>query len=186
MLPPDFHLEKRFYYNRLNKSEKELYKFWLEALLDGHRKIAYRLYRDFNPFDDNPDPTIPGFFLEEHEDEINFMQVFDYMIFDCPELYFVYHYVPNFELTGHLCLGGEQGDFSPEEIAEYNKQLDDILHRFDGIDDPFELDLLGYPVITVNESGSALCKPNFDELLEEATAVYDRYYEDLEEAYLNT
>ncbi len=151
MLPSDFYLEKRFYYNRLNKSEKELYKFWLEAILDGHRSIIYRLYRDFNAFADGTEFDAPGFFLEEHNDEdINFPKVFDSMLWDCPELYFVYHYTPRFEMNGYIHLGGDKPDYPPEEIAELNAKLDELLHRFDDITDPFELELAVHDYITKN------------------------------------
>ncbi len=151
MLPADFNLQKRFYYNRLDTREKELYAFWLEALLAGHRTIAFRLFRDFNPFEEKPTFDAPQFILEEHGCEhIDFCKVFDSMLWDCPELYFVYHYVPNYDIRGYIRLGGDEPDFPPEEIAEINAKLDELLHRFDDITDPFELELAVHDYITKN------------------------------------
>ena len=83
MLPEDFHLEKRFYYNRLDKHERELYEFWLEALLDGHQTIIFRLFRDFNAFPDENPIEAPEFFIEEHGGRhIDCFKVYNSMLWD--------------------------------------------------------------------------------------------------------
>ncbi len=151
MLPPDFNLEKRFYYNRLDAHEKELYAFWVDALLAGHQTITFRLFRDFNPFEDSPSFDAPAFFIEEHGGEhIDACKVYNSMLWDCPELYFVYHYDPDFDMRGYIHLGGGAQDYTREEIADINARLDEILHRFDDITDPFELELAVHDYITKN------------------------------------
>ena len=149
MLPEDFHLEKRFYYNRLDKYERELYEFWLQALLDGHQTIIFRLFRDFNAFPDENPIEAPAFFIEEHGGEhIDCFKVYNSMLWDCPELYFVYHYDPDYEISGYLRLGDGSEDYSREEINEINAWLDEFLHKFDHITDPFELELAVHDYIT--------------------------------------
>jgi len=148
LLPSDFNLEKRFYYNRLNRYEKSLYAFWVESLLMGERKLVYLPSAEYaKNLGDNR--YAPCFFYGAYGEEIDYYKVWCAMLYDCPELYFIYHYTLEIDKDNHiLYFGGDTPDYSDEEIAEIDGMLDKILHEFDGITDPFELELAVHDYIT--------------------------------------
>ena len=148
MLPSYFNLEKRFYYNRLNPYEKALYGFWVESLLRGYRKLIYLPSEEYAP---NAEESgyAPCFFYGAYGNDIDYCKVWSYMIYDCPELYFIYHYTLGVDRENHtLYFGGDTPDYSDGEIEEINAKLEEILHIFDGISDPFLLELAVHDYIT--------------------------------------
>ena len=53
-------------------------------------------------------------------------------------------------------------------------------------DNPIDLDLLGYPMNIIDESGSSFEKADSMVIVyDEVQPIYDQYYEELEEAYMN-
>ena len=148
MLPYDFYLENRFYYKRLNRHEKSLYAFWVEMLLLGHRSLIYLPSAEYAP---NPEEVgyAPCFFYGRYGDKINYYKVWCAIIYDCPELYFIYH--NNLEIDRERCIlyfGGDGSDYTDCEIEEINARLEEILREFDGVTDPFELELAVHDYIT--------------------------------------
>lgn len=148
MLPDYFNLQNRFYYNRLNQYEKSLYTFFLQVLLMGERKIVYLPSAEYNHLSRYSDRS-SCFYYGAFGEEIDYYKVWKSMIYDCPELYFVYHYELLVDRENHaLCVGDGSDEYSDEEISEIDARLEDFLHKFDDITDPFELELAVHDYIT--------------------------------------
>ena len=167
-LPIDFHLEKRFYYSRLNDKEKELYRFLLELLLQNKRKFIYTWVEDF---DRNVEELkgLPEFICSPSE--ANIYNVFDSILWDCPELYYVHEAVLLFNdywfdffpvsvvtVTDDMPDGKPQ--YTDEEIAELNEKLYAHLREFDGIEDEFELELAVHDYATKHFDYDHKYQPN--------------------------
>ena len=88
MIPEDFYLEKRFYYSRLNKGEKDFYKFLLELYFKRERKYTLAWQEDFIP--DTPEvQALPSFIWGKYDEFMDFTKVHQAINCDCPEFFYV-------------------------------------------------------------------------------------------------
>lgn len=148
MIPQDFHLETRFYYKRLNDDEKKLYLYMAELFFNHTFKFFYLFDDELMPTDEEF-KSIPCYLYPFREENwANIFKVYDALLWDCPELYFMSNLELRFEKNGLFRAGEGVCDYSEEEIAELDARLDEIVHRFDGIDDVFELELAVHKFIT--------------------------------------
>lgn len=116
MLERKYNLNTRYYYSTLNRNEKKLYRIMAENLLNRKYEFEY---------------DIPW-------KNLNFIKVHDAIRNDFPELF----YIDN----NPICWG-EKGVikvlnkiyYNDNEILKLNARLEEILHKFDNITDPFEL-----------------------------------------------
>ena len=136
MLPKDFHLEARYYYTTLNDEEKRLYLFMLDCFLKHQYKFRYTMFPDFIPQGDALPAFIHG--MEEYSDVC---KVYNAVIWDCPELYYISCSDFEFKEEGYFQFGSGNGEYTNEEIEEIDKRLDEIYHKFDSITDDFELEV---------------------------------------------
>ncbi len=148
MLPADFHLENRFYYSRLNPSEKHLYVFMVELLLKRQRQFLYTF--DAQIFSTCEEyKGLPSFSYKDESDDINYYTVFEAIRWDCPEFYFIS--MGDLDWNNLIItLGTNQCPYTDEEMDEIDNKLYGILHNFDHITDPFELELEVHDYITRN------------------------------------
>ncbi|MBO7292612.1 MAG: hypothetical protein J6V07_01615 [Clostridia bacterium] len=138
MLPDDFHLETRYHYTQLNNSEKKLYLFLVELFLARKYRFLYPVFEESVP-DDPEIRALPRFYFD-HEEFVDSFKVYRAVLWDCPEFYYVCVSEMHFEENGVVSFLGAPG-YTDEEIDHYNRLLDEILHRFDHIEDAFELEL---------------------------------------------
>ncbi len=109
-------LNTRYFYSKLNKYEKKLYRQMAESLLKENYVINHDLTWD----------------------KANLVKVFESVIDDFPELFYVHYSFLDWSEPFVLKVRGRQY-YSHEEIVEIRKKLDAIYHKFDSITDPFEL-----------------------------------------------
>lgn len=149
MLPADFHLENRFYYSRLNQSEKNLYVFMVELLLKRQRKFLY-VFNAESYENEEKYKGIPSYSFMNNSEFASVFSVFEAIRWDCPEFYFIsmgdLEWGDDFIVT----IGANQCPYTDEEMDEIDKRLYGILHNFDHITDPFELELEVHDYITRN------------------------------------
>lgn len=124
MNTPDFHLDARYHYSLLPEWERSYYRTVIERLAKFE------------------------FILPLPEDiRVNAYDVFEAIRWDFPEFFHI--------SVGDLCLHTDEEDtlclrvdggitYTREEFDALNAQLDGILRGFDGIDDPFEIELAAY------------------------------------------
>jgi transglutaminase-like putative cysteine protease len=166
MLPADFHPEARYHYTRLEPLAQEFYLFAVDCLLS-------RQYRFFFASDEECLSKEEEFrdlpkFVHPDAETIYPYYVFEAITLDCPELYYTGNAYIHFDVYRSLfqfsCedVDYTQIDFAQEppfvyptavsyteeEIDALNARLDAILHRFDGIDDPFQLELAVHQFVT--------------------------------------
>lgn len=171
MFPKDFHPETRYFYNRMNHSEKRFYEFLVERIVNLEFEFFCVAYEDSIPNDERS-RSLPRFVLNLYEEEkydyLCASLTFTRLIWDCPEFFYV-------NLCELVCKVGEPyvigtgvSPYTPEEIAHYNAKLEDIIHRFDGIDDPYELELAVHDFIAESYSyeydDERLSGQEFDEI----------------------
>ena len=109
-------LNTRFFYSKLNKYEKKLYRQMAESLLKENYVINHDLTWD----------------------KANFLKVFESIVDDFPELFYVSYSYLDWSKPYVLKVMGKKY-YTHEEIVEIRKELDKIYHKFDSITDPFEL-----------------------------------------------
>jgi hypothetical protein len=84
-----------------------------------------------------------------YDDYLDFNKVYEALIWDTPELFYIQHLYDVYRADGTYTIGDEgQPVYTDGEIAEINQRLEEILHRFDGIEDEFELELAVHDFIT--------------------------------------
>ncbi|MBQ4585963.1 MAG: hypothetical protein IJA82_07135 [Clostridia bacterium] len=109
-------LNTRYFYSKLNKYEKRLYRQIAKSLL----KESYVINHDLT------------------WDKANMIEVFSAVIDDFPELFYVQNSYIDWGVPFVLKVRGIQF-YKHEEIVKIRKELDKIYHKFDSITDPFEL-----------------------------------------------
>ena len=138
----------------------------LECLLENRPRFFFAADEECLP-SDAAFSALPRF-VRPYAAELNPFAVKQAIDLDCPELYYFKDAFLHFDVDRQmLCLSSEDIDYSqvdflsgepieyptaqeytPEEIADLNARLDEILHRFDGIDDPFLLELAVHQFVT--------------------------------------
>ena len=142
MLPADFNLEKRYFFSRLCDMEKDFYVFLLENLLKNQRKMFFLADKRWWP-ECEKHPELECFEYGKYENwfDIDIQKVYRSIIWDCPELYYVAYDDLSLGLDAIISIGADTPTYTDDEICEINKLLYGILHNFDHITDPFELEL---------------------------------------------
>lgn len=140
----NYKLECRYNYTRMNPSEKELYLFLVERIMKRELRFYYLsvysyelLYTSEN---EDIDKTLPVF-TYNYDNYIDIDKVYDGLIWDWPELFYIARSELSFERDFLLSIGDGKAEYSDEEIEKITVQLNEISHKFDGIDDEFELEL---------------------------------------------
>lgn len=140
----NYNLKCRYNYNRMNESEKELYLFLVERIMKRELRFYYiSIYSYeylFMPENDEVDRTLPVF-IYNFDNYIDIDKVYDGLIWDWPELFYIARSVLSFERDFLLTIGDGTTEYSEEEIDAITAQLNEISHKFDGIADEFELEL---------------------------------------------
>lgn len=134
MLPEYLNINKRYYYTKLNNSEKRLYEFMVDCLMNNHMKFIYKY--EFDDIDLNSDdlPVFTASILES----IIMTKVWTYMLLDFPEFYFVHEF--EFYHEGNVIyMGSKKPYYEVCEINEINKKLEDILLNFESLTDEYEI-----------------------------------------------
>lgn len=150
MIPEDFYLENRYYYKRLNRGEKDLYRFLVELFLQRKREFIFT-FSDSWVADVPEAKDIPIFVYIDYEEFVDLYKTYEYIMWDCPEFYYLSQDVFDFDMeTGIHRIGGKNPFYTVEEIDKLDKLLYGILHNFDHIIDPFELELEVHDYITRN------------------------------------
>ena len=148
----DLHLETRYQYSLLDEQEKALYLRMLDCFFG--RATRFRL--------------IP------EEIGVDIYKVFEAIRCDFPELFAVSYAdivltVPEEEedpygpiIWEYALVNGTV--YTEEEYNELEKRLDDFLHLFDGIDDPFELEVAVYDYVIEHFAYASHALPRLDEI----------------------
>ena len=89
MLPEYLNIEKRYYYTKLNDSEKRLYEFMVDCLMNNQMKFIYKYEFDDIDLNSNVLPVFTASLFES----IIMTKVWTYMLLDFPEFYFVHEFV---------------------------------------------------------------------------------------------
>lgn len=140
----NYKLECRYNYTRMNDGEKRLYLFMVERILKHELRFYYiSIYAYEQIFTDGNqtiDKTLPVF-TYDFDDYIDVAKVYDGIIWDWPELFYIARSDLSFEREYLLTVGGGVAEYTDDEIREINARLDEISYKFDGIRDEFELEL---------------------------------------------
>ena len=163
----ELHLETRYRYSLLSDQEKALYLRMVECLFRHET----------------------SFILTPEELAVSPYAVFEAIGLDFPELFAVSYadlilsapteededpFAPiiwRYELADYPV-------YTPEEYDELEKKLDDFLHLFDGIDDPFELEVAVYDYVIEHFAYAYHALPTLDEVEGHNLALTER--EDME------
>ncbi len=145
MTVDEIDFSKKYYYNsRLkNPGEKELYRFIVERIL----KREYKFIYTFAYYDELlPDElkSLPCFEYKEFTQIGWIYDIYDAIIYDFPEFYYIKLPVPSFDEEHSQILDmspfSDGARYSDEEIEKYDKQLDELYHKFDKYQTGFELE----------------------------------------------
>ena len=113
MLSRKYNLGARYFYNKLNKDEKRLYR----QMIDAFSKEIYVINHDLT------------------WDRANMIEVFDAVINDSPELFYLGSSYLDWGEPFVLRVKGVN-HYKHEEIVKIRKELDKIYHKFDHIKTP--------------------------------------------------
>lgn len=134
MLPEYLNIEKRYYYTKLNDSEKRLYEFMVDCLMNNQMKFIYKYEFDDIDLNSNVLPVFTASLLES----IIMTKVWTYMLLDFPEFYFVHEF--EFYQDGNIVyMGSKKPYYEVCEINEINKKLEGILLNFESLTDEYEI-----------------------------------------------
>ena len=118
MLSRKYNLGARYFYKKLNKDEKNLYR----QMIDAFSNEIYVINHDLT------------------WDRANMIEVFDAVINDFPEFFYLGSSYLDWGEPFVLRIKGVK-HYKHEEIVKIRKELDEIYHKFDSITDPFELQI---------------------------------------------
>lgn len=139
-----YKLECRYNYTRMNAAEKRLYLFMVERILKRELRFYYISIYAYDSFftseNQTIDETLPVF-TYDFDDYIDVAKVYDGIIWDWPELFYIARSELTVESEYLLAIGGGVAEYTDEEIGEINARLAEILHKFDDIQGEFELEL---------------------------------------------
>lgn len=146
----ELNLHLRYYYGLLEELEKSLYRFLIERVL--RHEYSFNVFREEGQMPEPERRDLPTFRTNEDPYDLFYNMVvivYEYMLFDFPELY----YMEGSELEldrerGFAVIKEGSCNYTPEEISEIDKELEKIIHRFDGITDDYELELAVNDFIT--------------------------------------
>ncbi|MBO5312784.1 MAG: transglutaminase domain-containing protein [Clostridia bacterium] len=138
-IPDCLHLETRYYYSTLTFDEKELYRFMVLCYLDIEPVFNYAYSEDIIPKTKKAQ-SLPTF-IYDIENPVEIAKVFEAIIWDWPELYYVTREALSFVPPTSIVIADGKLQYTKREIKQINKRLEEIIHIFDGIEDPFELEL---------------------------------------------
>ena len=127
---------ERYYYSFLKESEKRLYKFMANCLLNNQRKFIYILNEENVDLINENLPV----FTYKIDEFIVATKVWNALMLDYPEFYYVD--INDFNQEGNIILMGKEYDYySQDEIKYINNELNLILSEFKDINDDYELEL---------------------------------------------
>ena len=115
MLDNKYNLDIRFFYNTLNENEKKLYEIMVESFKNQEYAFDFPIMLD-----------------------VNYFRTYDAVLYDFPELFYVDYNSLMLDGVDRLTLFGKTY-YTKAEIDKLNCKLDKILHKFDRITDPIEL-----------------------------------------------
>ena len=121
----------RYYYSKLNNSEKRLYEFMVNCIINHQMKFIYSY--DFNNIANN----LPIFTVNPLE-VIVITKVWNYMLLDFPEFFFVHEYEFTYD-DDIITMGRENDYYTVDEINDINNKLEVILSKFDCLKNDYEI-----------------------------------------------
>jgi len=143
MLPESFHLECRYYYHRLNDSEKRFYEFLVERIMNLELEFILQyddIDLDYMPEDKRNLPKFLYHWTGEIE-PFDIYNTYQYLLYDCPEFYYVNNCRMRQNLCGTIDIGLGKPEYSAAEIKEFNRRIDEIYDKFKHIEDDFEYEV---------------------------------------------
>ena len=135
----NYYIENRYFYNHLTDGEKRLYRFMFDCLIKNIRKFIYIDKGEIYDEDLLRKTNLPVFKCKD-EEYIFILKVWNAIAWDCPEFYFIDIY--DFLWDENIVIMGKREDYySAKEISEINQKLEEIYHKFDGIEDQFAVEV---------------------------------------------
>ena len=140
MTKEDLRLDLRYYYTTLNESEKGFYEVMAQSFFERKYKIIFGMFPECAPQGGEFD-EMPRYFYG-YDEFVDFSKVYDAVIWDFPELFYVSNNKMRYDAEGYYMeFGGSPNDYTDQEIDEINAWLDKFYHKFDHITDDFELEV---------------------------------------------
>lgn len=148
MIPLEFNIENRYQYSHLSEANKRLYRFMVSCLLKKQRRFLF--IDEFDEVLDKDEYKSLPIFNHKSAENVSLVGVWNAIMWDCPEFYFVDIFDLNSLDPTYVIMGKVDAYYTDREIDEINEELEEILHNFDGITDEFELELAVTKFISKN------------------------------------
>ena len=147
MIPLEFNIENRYTYSHLSDADKRLYRFMVSCLLNKQRRFLF--VDEFDEMNNEEVNTNLSIFNHKSRENVSLVGVWNAIMFDCPEFYYVDIFDLNW-LNTMVVMGKDEPYYTDEEIDYINEKLEELLHNFDDINDEFELELAVIQFINKN------------------------------------
>lgn len=132
----DYRMDCRYYYGQMNVSEQRLYMFMVDLFLNYKYQFYFAYSKEMLP----PDlEDLPIFIANYEEGYVDLEKVFDGIVWDWPELFYIARCYLECEFSKISIV--HQVEYTIEEIQKIRAEMDRILHLFDHLDDDFEIEL---------------------------------------------